>query len=91
MTSSVLVWSILHTYSSSYLFFLSALEVPPFLGHMTEIHFIHGHLHVSDGIVLGEAIEVVYRHHQSFASQLSVWNLYNIRGNVNQMSTYWDE
>lgn len=58
-----------------YLFFLSAQEVPPLLSHMTKVDLIHGHLHVSNSVVFGEAVKVIHRHHQSFPSKLSVGNL----------------
>lgn len=75
-------------YVSFYLFFLSTLEVPPLLGHVTKVDFIHGYFYISDGIVFGEAVKVVYCHHQSLPSELSVWNLQNMRGENNCPHTY---
>lgn len=74
--------------SFTYLFFFSALEVPPLLSHVTKVDFIHGHLHISDGIVFGEAVKVVYCHHQSLPSELSVGNLRSMSGENNCLHTY---
>lgn len=42
-----------------YLFFLSALEIAPLLGHMAKIHGVHRNFELSDDVVLGEAIKVI--------------------------------
>ncbi|KAG9342618.1 hypothetical protein JZ751_016055 [Albula glossodonta] len=50
-------------------------HVPPLLSHVTEVHLVHGNLHVPDGVVLGEAVKVIHGHDQSLSSQFSVWHL----------------
>lgn len=59
----------------SYLLLLSALQIPPLLRYVAEVHLVHGHLDVADGIVFGEAVEIVHRHHQRLSSELDVGDL----------------
>ena len=59
----------------THLLLLGALDVPPLLRHVAEVHLVHGHLDVADGIVLGKAVKVVHRHHQRFPPQLHVGHL----------------
>lgn len=42
---------------------------------MAKVHLVHGHLDVTDGVVLGEAVEVVDGHHQCLAAQFYVGHL----------------
>ena len=59
----------------SYLLLLSALQIPPLLCYVAEVHLVHGYLDVADGIVLGEAVKIVDRHHQRLPTQLYIWDL----------------
>lgn len=65
--------------NNPYLLLLSTLQISPLLCYMAEVHLVHGHLDVADGIVFGEAVKVVHRHHQRLASQLDVGHLYEHR------------
>lgn len=58
-----------------YLLLLSALQIPPLFRYMAEVHLIHGHLDVTDGVVLGEAVKVVHRHDQRLPTELDVGDL----------------
>ena len=59
----------------SHLFLLGLLKVLPLLCYVAEVHLVHEHLHVSNGVVFGEAVEVVDRQHQNLPTQLGVRNL----------------
>lgn len=59
----------------NYLLLLSALQVPPLLRYVAEIHLVHRHLDVTDGVVFGEAVEVVHGHDQRLPAELHVGNL----------------
>lgn len=61
--------------SQSYLLLLSALQVPPLLCYMAEVHLVHGHLDVADGIMFGEAVKIVHRHYQRLSTELYVGDL----------------
>lgn len=68
------------TGATSYLLLLGALQVPPLLRYVAEVHLVHGHLDVADGVVFGEAVEVVHRHHQRLSTQLHVGDLWQRTG-----------
>lgn len=59
----------------SYLLLLSALQIPPLLCYVAEVHLVHGHLDVADGIVFGEAVKIVHRHDQRLSTELYVGDL----------------
>lgn len=63
-------------YATSYLLLLGALQVPPLLRYVAKVHLVHGHLDVADGVMFGEAVEVVHRHHQRLSTQLHVGDLW---------------
>ena len=65
----------LHRCQKTYLLFLSALQIPPLLCYVAEVHLVHGHLDVADGIVFGEAVEIIHRHHQRLSTELYVGDL----------------
>ncbi|XP_074207571.1 protein phosphatase 1 regulatory subunit 12B isoform X6 [Camelus bactrianus] len=46
------------------------MKVPPLLDGLPEVHGVHGHLHLPDDVVFGEAVKVVDGHHQGLAPQL---------------------
>lgn len=62
-------------FNQSYLLFLSALQIPPLLRYVAEVHLVHGHLDVADGIVFGEAVKVVHGHDQRLSTELYVGDL----------------
>lgn len=62
-------------FNQSYLLFLGALQIPPLLRYVAEIHLVHGHLDVTDGIVFGEAVKVVHGHDQRLSTELHVGDL----------------
>lgn len=59
----------------THLLLLSALQIPPLLRYVAEVDLVHGNLDVTDGVVFGEAIEIINGHHQGFTTQLHVGNL----------------
>lgn len=61
----------------SYLLLLSALQIPPLLCYVAEVHLVHGHLDVANGIVLREAVKIVHRHYQRLPAQLYIGDLKN--------------
>lgn len=61
----------------SHLFLICTVQVPPFLNWLGKVKGVHGYFNLADDVVLGEAIKVVYRHHQSLAPHLLEWNLEN--------------
>lgn len=65
----------LHRFHKSYLLLLSALQVPPLLCYVAEVHLVHGHLDVADGIMFGEAVKIVHRHDQRLSTELHVGDL----------------
>lgn len=65
----------LHRLHKSYLLLLSALQIPPLLCYVAEVHLVHGHLDVADRIVLGEAVKIVHRHYQRLSAELYVGDL----------------
>lgn len=71
----VITLYILYIYYIIYLLLLGAHKIPPLLCHVTKVNLVHGQLHVSDGVVLGEAVKVVHCHHQRLASQLDIGHL----------------
>lgn len=71
-----------HTgFIESYLLLLSALQIPPLLCYVAEVHLVHGHLDVADGIVFGEAVKIVHRHHQRLSTELYIRNLSRMTSN----------
>lgn len=62
-------------FNQSYLLFLGALQIPPLLRYVAEVHLVHGHLDVADGIVFGEAVKVVHGHDQRLSTELYVGDL----------------
>ena len=68
----------------SYLFLLSTYQIPPFLRYVAEVHLVHGHLDVADGIVFREAVKVVHRHYQCFSTELHIGNLKMITTETDQ-------
>ena len=65
-------------FNQSYLLFLSALQIPPLLRYVAEVHLVHGHLDVADGIVFGEAVKVVHSHDQRLSTELYIGDLSGI-------------
>ncbi len=65
----------LHRFHKSYLLLLSALQVPPLLCYVAEVHLVHGHLDVANGIMFGEAVKIVHRHNQCLSTELYVGDL----------------
>lgn len=62
-------------WQTSYLLLLSALQIPPLLCYVAEVHLVHGHLDVANGIMLGEAVKIVHRHHQCLPAKLYIRDL----------------
>lgn len=58
-----------------YLFFLCAVQVSPLLDGLRQVQGVHGNLHLTDHIVLREAVKVVHRHDQSLSSHFIERNL----------------
>lgn len=65
----------LHRFHKPYLLLLSTLQIPPLLCYVAEVHLIHGHLDVANGIVFGKAVKVVHRHHQRLPAELYIGDL----------------
>lgn len=65
----------LHRFHKSHLLLLGALQIPPLLCYVAEVHLVHGHLDVADGIVFGEAVKVVHCHYQRLSTELYVGDL----------------
>lgn len=63
-------------WAGSHLLLLTTLQVPPLLDGLAQVHGVHGHLHLTDDVVLGESIKVVDGHHQSLPTQLLVGHLH---------------
>lgn len=59
----------------SYLLLLSALQIPPLLCYVAEVHLVHGELDIANGIVFGEAVEIIHCHNQRLPTELYIGNL----------------
>lgn len=59
----------------SYLLLFSANQISPFLCYVAEVHLVHGHLDVANGIVFGEAVKIVNCHYQCLSTELHVGDL----------------
>lgn len=70
----------------THLLLLSALQIPPLLRYVAEVDLVHGNLDVTDGVVFGEAIEIINGHHQGFTTQLHVGNLRENKKKTNKSS-----
>lgn len=70
------IWPRASRQSCSHLLLLATLQVPPFLNGLAQVHCVHGHLHLANDVMLGEAIEVVDGHHQRLPAQFLVGNLH---------------
>ena len=65
----------LQRFHKSYLLLFSANQISPLLCYVAEVHLVHGHLDVADGIVFGEAVKIVNRHYQCLSTELHVGDL----------------
>ena len=58
-----------------YLLLLHALQVLPLLDGLAQVDGVHGDLHLTDDVVLGEAVIVEHGHAHRLPSQLLVGHL----------------
>lgn len=58
-----------------HLFLLSALQVPPLLHRLAQVHAVHGDLYLADHVVFGETVKVKNLQHQRLSTQLCIRDL----------------
>lgn len=63
-------------WGTAHLLLLGGLQVTPLFNDVGKVHRAHGHAHLPDGIVLGEAVEVIHSHDQCAPTQLCVRDLW---------------